>query len=158
MRGYLRHKAHAAALADNCRTLSGALFAGRGAGEPGGARASQWIAGKARGMGLKAWHGRRSLFQSVALGSATPRGGQVTIQGDGWQPDPLHDGELLIRSQQARVVFDNAPLVFVGYGIVAPQYQWDDYAGLDVAGKVVVALPNDPGRNSPGASASRVSG
>ncbi|AUG41132.1 hypothetical protein CXP47_14970 [Pseudomonas chlororaphis] len=150
LRGYLRHKAHAAALADNCRTLSGALFAGRGAGEPGGARASLWIAGKARGMGLKAWHGRRSLFQSVALGSATPRGGQVTIQGDGWQPDPLHDGELLIRSQQARVVFDNAPLVFVGYGIVAPQYQWDDYAGLDVVGKVVVALPNDPGRNSPG--------
>ncbi|WP_166567738.1 M28 family peptidase [Pseudomonas sp. R5(2019)] len=100
-----------------------------------------------------AWHGRRSLFQSVPLGSATPRprsdGCQAIVQGDGSQYDLLRDDELLVRSQQASVVLDNVPLVFVGYGIVAAAYQWDDYAGLDVVGKVVVVLPNDPGRNSP---------
>ena len=39
----------------------------------------------------------------------------------------------------------DSPLVFVGYGIVAPEHGWDDYAGLDVAGKTVVMLVNDPG-------------
>jgi Zn-dependent M28 family amino/carboxypeptidase len=39
----------------------------------------------------------------------------------------------------------NAPLVFVGYGVVAPEYQWNDYAGVDVKGKTVVILINDPG-------------
>ncbi|MDI2590157.1 M28 family peptidase [Pseudomonas sp. 681] len=153
-RGYLRNKAHGAALADSCRTLSGALYAGRGAGEPGGWRASLWIARKVQALGLRAWHGRRSLFQSVPLGCATARprsdACQAIVQDDGSRYDLLQSDELLIRSQHASVVLDNASLVFVGYGIVAPQYQWDDYAGLDVVGKVVVLLPNDPGRSSLG--------
>ena len=48
----------------------------------------------------------------------------------------------------------DAPMVFVGYGIVAPEYQWDDYKGVDVAGKVLVMLINDPpvpDRNNPSA-------
>ena len=39
----------------------------------------------------------------------------------------------------------DAPLVFVGYGVVAPEYNWNDYAGVDVKGKTVVILINDPG-------------
>ena len=39
----------------------------------------------------------------------------------------------------------NSPLVFVGYGVVAPEYGWNDYAGVDVKGKTVVILINDPG-------------
>ena len=39
----------------------------------------------------------------------------------------------------------NTPLVFVGYGVVAPEYNWNDYAGLDVKGKVVLVMVNDPG-------------
>ena len=46
---------------------------------------------------------------------------------------------------QTTVSLSNSPLVFVGYGIVAPEYHWNDYAGLDVAGKTVVVLVNDPG-------------
>lgn len=148
-RGYLKHKAHAAELAEHCRILSGALYAGRGAGEPGGRRASRWIARKAQELGLTGWHGRRSLFQSISLGCSTFRLGPDSLQmlslADGAQHDLLHKDELLIRSQQANIVLDNTHLVFVGYGIVAPQYNWDDYAGLDVVGKVVVVLPNDPG-------------
>ena len=44
-----------------------------------------------------------------------------------------------------RVWIEKAPLVFAGYGIVAPEYGWNDYAGLDVKGKIVVVLVNDPG-------------
>jgi Zn-dependent M28 family amino/carboxypeptidase len=47
-----------------------------------------------------------------------------------------------VESEQA--VLDNAPLVFVGYGIQAPEYQWDDFKGMDLKGKVVVMLNNDP--------------
>ncbi|MET0462147.1 MAG: M28 family metallopeptidase [Chitinophagaceae bacterium] len=46
------------------------------------------------------------------------------------------------------VTLDNAELVFAGYGVVAPEYNWNDYAGLDVKGKVVLVLVNDPGYNS----------
>lgn len=49
------------------------------------------------------------------------------------------------RRVQAEVSISNSPLVFAGYGIVAPEYGWNDYAGLDVKGKTVVVLINDPG-------------
>lgn len=49
------------------------------------------------------------------------------------------------RRLQPQVNVDNSELVFAGYGIVAPEYNWNDYEGLDVAGKTVVLLVNDPG-------------
>ncbi|RQO73912.1 peptidase M28 [Pedobacter sp. KBW06] len=48
------------------------------------------------------------------------------------------------------VSISNSPLVFAGYGIVAPEYHWNDYAGLDVKGKTVVVMINDPGLSNPG--------
>ena len=39
----------------------------------------------------------------------------------------------------------NTPVVFAGYGVVAPEYQWNDYAGLEVKGKIVLVMVNDPG-------------
>ncbi|MDR6676235.1 M28 family peptidase [Pseudomonas oryzihabitans] len=150
-RGYLKNKSHAAELAKHCRILSGALYAGRGSGEQGGWRTSRWIAEKVQAMGLIEWHGRRSLFQSISLGCSTFKPCADSLQmltlADGTQLDLLPNDELLIRSQHASVVLDNSHLVFAGYGIVAQQYSWDDYSGLDVVGKVVVVLPNDPGGN-----------
>jgi Zn-dependent M28 family amino/carboxypeptidase len=49
------------------------------------------------------------------------------------------------RQEQSIVELKNSPLVFVGYGVVAPEYHWNDYAGLDVKGKTVIVLVNDPG-------------
>jgi Zn-dependent M28 family amino/carboxypeptidase len=49
------------------------------------------------------------------------------------------------RREQDTIQLKNSPLVFAGYGIVAPEYKWNDYAGLDVKGKTVVVLVNDPG-------------
>lgn len=49
------------------------------------------------------------------------------------------------RRVQPKVSLLNSPLVFAGYGIVAPEYKWNDYAGLDVKGKTVVVMINDPG-------------
>ncbi|WP_350563233.1 hypothetical protein, partial [Psychrobacter sp. CAL346-MNA-CIBAN-0220] len=46
---------------------------------------------------------------------------------------------------QSQVSVDNSDVVFVGYGINAPEYQWNDYANIDVKGKTVIMLVNDPG-------------
>ncbi len=48
-------------------------------------------------------------------------------------------------SPRPDVKVTNVPLVFVGYGVVAPEYGWNDYAGMNVKGKTVVVLVNDPG-------------
>ena len=47
-------------------------------------------------------------------------------------------------TSRTRASLDNSELVFVGYGVVAPEYNWDDYKGLDVKGKTLVMLVNDP--------------
>ncbi len=52
------------------------------------------------------------------------------------------------RQELDKVELKNSPLVFAGYGIVAPEYHWNDYAGLDVKGKTVIVLVNDPGFKS----------
>ncbi len=49
------------------------------------------------------------------------------------------------RREQETIHLKNTPMVFAGFGVVAPEYQWDDYAGLDVKGKTVLVLVNDPG-------------
>ncbi|WP_443946497.1 M28 family metallopeptidase [Pedobacter sp. AW1-32] len=59
--------------------------------------------------------------------------------------DYLNDFVAGSRHVQQQVKLENSPIVFAGYGIVAPEYGWNDYAGLDVKGKTVVVLINDPG-------------
>ena len=56
-----------------------------------------------------------------------------------------NDFMFLTEHEQPTVEIKNSPLVFAGYGVTAPEYGWDDYAGLDVKGKTVVVLINDPG-------------
>jgi Zn-dependent M28 family amino/carboxypeptidase len=58
------------------------------------------------------------------------------------------DYVVLTRQEVPLTELKNSPLVFAGYGVVAPEYKWNDYAGLDVKGKTVVVLVNDPGFKS----------
>ncbi|MBK0155939.1 M28 family peptidase [Pseudomonas sp. S75] len=98
---------------------------------------------------MVAWHGRRHFFQPVPLGYSLVKAQSSNLMairiGDRSRQDLSVQDELLVRSQQTSVELDGTALVFVGYGIVAPQFNWNDYSGLDVSGKVVVILPNDPG-------------
>ncbi|MGJ3629272.1 M28 family peptidase [Sphingomonas sp. MMS24-JH45] len=63
---------------------------------------------------------------------------------------PGHGGRHLHRTGAPRIAIDASPAAFVGYGIVAPEKGWNDYAGLDVKGKTVVILVNDPDYETPG--------
>ncbi|MDB5010566.1 MAG: Aminopeptidase [Mucilaginibacter sp.] len=60
----------------------------------------------------------------------------------------VDDFVIFSRREESNIQIKNAPVIFAGYGIVAPEYHWNDYAGLDVKGKVVVVLVNDPGFKS----------
>jgi Zn-dependent M28 family amino/carboxypeptidase len=69
----------------------------------------------------------------------------------GNSPLTFHSGTDFVaftEQEQQEIDLKNSPLVFAGYGVVAPEYHWNDYAGLDVKGKTVVVLVNDPGFKS----------
>jgi len=136
-------------LAARDKAISDDVFQGRGPGTVAGEAAAQWLADEMKRIGLKPGnHG--SYFQPVpavnitldasksSLSFATPQGVLT----------PRFPGDVVYwtaRYKSPDVRVKDAPLVFVGYGVVAPEYNWNDYAGVDVKGKTVVILINDPG-------------
>jgi Zn-dependent M28 family amino/carboxypeptidase len=136
----------AAAMDAHLRYLADDLLEGRGPGTRGGELATKYIAAQFQALGLQPAGADGSYFQPVALVgmkpapefSWGPSGGARTLKyGDdfvAWAEMP----DSLVRVPAAEVVF-------VGYGIQAPEWQWDDFKGLDVRGKVLLMLVNDPG-------------
>lgn len=129
--------------------LSSDEFEGRAPGTPGGQAASQYIADEMKAAGLEPMGKDGSYFQPVALTETVALDSSTMTITKG-------DEELVSADQSTNGVFwtkrldptlniADSDLVFVGYGVVAPEYNWDDYAGLDVKGKTVVMLVNDPG-------------
>ncbi|HXC56268.1 MAG TPA: M28 family peptidase [Rhizomicrobium sp.] len=134
------------------RAISDDAFQGRGPGTRNGEAAAQWIADEMKRIGLKPGN-NGSYFQKVpsvtiALDAAHSSLAFNTPQGAITPHFP--DDAVYWTPQFAGpdVSVAKAPLVFVGYGVVAPEYHWDDYAGIDVKGKTVVILINDPGNEA----------
>ncbi|MEE2566748.1 M28 family metallopeptidase [Hyphobacterium marinum] len=131
------------------QTLASDEFEGRAPALPGGIAASQWIADEMEAAGLEPAGEDGTYFQPVPLVEATldePASSMdISINGE---PMGLAMGsEYVIGTRTLEDVIDLAgtDVVFVGYGVVAPEYGWDDYAGLDVEGRTVLILVNDPG-------------
>jgi Zn-dependent M28 family amino/carboxypeptidase len=139
----------AADLSARDKAISDDSFQGRGPGTPGGHAASQWIADEMKRIGLKPGnHG--SWFQPVpAVNIALdPAQSSLTFNTPKGALTPKFPDEQVFWTPQFKspdVNVDNSPLVFVGYGVIAPEYNWNDYAGVDVKGKTVIILINDPG-------------
>jgi Zn-dependent M28 family amino/carboxypeptidase len=127
-------------------------FKGRGPGTKDGEMAALWIANEMKRIGLKPGN-NGSYFQNVPAvtitlaapkssfsfdtkkGALAPKFGDEAVY---WTPQFASDA----------VKVDKSQLVYVGYGVVAPEYNWNDYAGVDVKGKTVVILINDPGNEA----------
>jgi Zn-dependent M28 family amino/carboxypeptidase len=132
--------------------LSSDLLEGRGVGSRGGDLATEYIATQLALAGAKPAGDNGTYFQNLTLASVEPVGpGQLTATtADGraisfrW----LDDFVGLSNLQQEDAAFD-AEAVFVGHGITAPEYQWDDYKDTDVRGKVVVMFTNEPPSDDP---------
>lgn len=121
---------------------------GRAPSTPGGQRASQWIADEMARVGLEPMTAD-GFFQSVPLIEATldPRASELVVQGPTGAIDLTYPTQAVYWTKrlEPELAFEDSEVVFVGYGAVAPEYGWDDYAGIDVRGKTVVMLVNDPG-------------
>jgi len=125
--------------------LASDALEGRGSGTRGGDIAARYIAAQFVRLGLKPAGDDSTYFFKVPLIGFTPH---PTLSLGG--ADLAYPGEFVLNPMRwDSVVAVDAPLVFVGYGVVAPEYGWDDYAGLDVKGKVVVVMVNDPGLHDP---------
>ena len=123
--------------------LSADDFEGRGPGTEGGKRAAQYIADQMRAAGIKPGNGR-SYFQNVNLvGVKADRNTRLNVGGESFK---FGDDFVVTTGAQTPEVTIDADLVFAGYGIEAPLYNWNDYSGNpdDYRGKVLMIMVNDP--------------
>ena len=127
------------------RTLASDAFEGRGPGTAGEDKTIAYLTREFAAAGARpggrdgAWTQEVEMVRFTVSRPATPQ-----IAGGAC---PASIGRSLIawsRKSGGRVAVKDAPLVFVGFGVSAPDKQWDDFAGLDVRGKVAVVLTNDP--------------
>ena len=106
-----------------------------------------YLAGELEKLGLEPAFGGSWFqpFQMLAV-TAKPVGDKITVRGKK-KADLLYPEDLVVWTARAtdKVEVPKAEYVFCGFGIHAPEYGWDDYAGIDVKGKIVIAMVNDPG-------------
>jgi Zn-dependent M28 family amino/carboxypeptidase len=129
-------------LSADVKTLASDAFEGRAPGTPGETKTIDWLIAQFKAMKAQPGGPNGSWTQPVPLvhtrmGAGTVRAGDVALaQG--------RDVYLSTVRGVDHVAIANAPMVFVGYGVSAPERGWDDFKGLDLKGKVAVFLVNDP--------------
>lgn len=141
--------ASAAEIGRRIERLASDDFEGRAPGTPGGQAASQYIADEMKAAGLAPMGKNGSYFQPVKLTEtevlptsslSITKDDEVLMEAD-QSSNAIYWTKRLAEIQ----TIEESDVVFVGYGVVAPEYGWNDYADLDVKGKTVVMLVNDPG-------------
>src|SRR5215470_8718782 len=134
------------------RFLSLDLLEGRGTGQRGGDIAAEYIATQFWTYGLKAAGDNGTFFQKVPMVGITPQPETAfefaPAKGDSMKLKPLDQYVAYDQTQQPSSDID-ADIVYVGYGVEAPEYNWDDYKGVDVRGKVLLMLVNEPVSDDP---------
>ncbi|MVN22703.1 M28 family metallopeptidase [Mucilaginibacter arboris] len=138
---------NAGSLAKRIQVLASDDFMGRKPFTAGETKTINYLKDQFQQMGLKPGNGN-SYFQDVPMVDiASKAAGPLIIKGKNGtlSLNPLEDFTATTRHVQNQVQVNNSEMVFAGFGIVAPEYNWNDYAGLDVKGKTVVVMVNDPG-------------
>jgi Zn-dependent M28 family amino/carboxypeptidase len=127
------------------RFLSSDLLEGRAPATRGGRLAAEYIASTLQSDGVQpGWAG--SYFQSVPIDVVTADRQHLRAVATGKATATLRDPEDIVVWAGSATAESRAAgeLVFVGYGVVAPEYHWDDFKGVDVRGKILLMLVNDP--------------
>ncbi|WP_282007958.1 M28 family peptidase [Brevundimonas aveniformis] len=140
-------------LNDHVRELASDALGGRAPASPDEGPTTDYIAHQFQLLGLEPGGDDGSYFQMVPL-SRTTRNGPATIsvQGaDGWTRALEWGPDLVMTSDRPveRITVTDAPLVFVGYGVDAPERGWDDFGDVDLTGKIMVVIVNDPDFQAP---------
>ncbi len=134
------------ALLAHIKILSSDEFEGRSPGTKGEELSIKYISDQFKSVGLKPGNPDGSYFQEVPLAGIKSDPHMAFIV-NGKPPIELKYPDDFVASSarlQPEIKVDNSDLIFVGYGVVAPEYGWDDYKGVDVRGKTIVMLINDP--------------
>lgn len=120
-------------------------FEGRGPGTPGEDKTVAYLIEQFRRIGLEPGNPDGTFIQQVPLiGIRSQVTGSLQAGARKIDLNPLKDFVGVSRPQQETNAVKDSDIVFVGYGVVAPEHQWDDYKGVDVKGKTLLMLINDP--------------
>jgi Zn-dependent M28 family amino/carboxypeptidase len=130
------------------RFLSLDLLEGRGPGKRGAELAAEYIATQFALAGVEPAGDNGTYFQRVplvAVHTIEDKTKFSLVPATGQPIDLSYGTEIVTKDQTGQATADfDAPIVFVGYGIHAPEYKWDDYAGVDVKGKIALIIVNEP--------------
>jgi len=133
--------------------LSDDALQGRGTGQKGGDMAADWIAAQFKSYGLAPAGDQGTYFQKVDFFGVTtdPKQTKFSFVPKSGPEMALKFADDYVANDQTHAQKSeiDAPLVFVGYGINAPEYNWDDYKGVDVKGKMLLMLVNEPPSDDP---------
>ncbi|QTC92036.1 M28 family metallopeptidase [Brevundimonas goettingensis] len=135
-----RLNAHIAALADDA-------MGGRGPTTPGEEAAVNYVADQFKAMGLEPAGDNGTWFQTVPINRFLQDGPAILSANAGGEALTFNRGtDVIVGSHRpvSRISLTDVPVVFVGYGVTAPERGWDDFKGVDVRGKIVLMLVNDP--------------
>ena len=132
---------------ERVKTLGSDAFGGRKPLTEYETKTINYIADEFKALGLEPAN-NGSYFQAVKeIATYTrPQNNKITVKGSKGKTDLKFSDDIVVWTNRGteKVLIPNAEYVFVGFGINAPEYNWNDYEGLDVKGKIVIAMVNDP--------------
>ena len=133
-------------LSADVRVLASDEFQGRAPGTPGERRTIDWLISQLQAIGLEPAGTSGGWTQAVPLVRTQLGAGAMAISGSAAPTMLSQSREIYVSTVRPvdRVTITNAPLVFVGHGVTAPERDWDDFKGVDLTGKVAVFIVNDP--------------
>ena len=133
--------------------LSDDALEGRGTGQRGGDLAADWIAAQFKKYGLQPAGDDGTFFQKIGFYGVTtePQQTHFAFVSKAGAETSLRFAEDYVATDQTHSQKSeiDAPIVYVGYGIAAPEYNWDDYKGADLKGKTLLILVNEPPSDDP---------
>jgi Zn-dependent M28 family amino/carboxypeptidase len=137
-------------LRGHVRFLAHDLLEGRGPGTRGDALAQAYIASQFEGLGLKPAGEGGSFLQPFELVGIEGHPERMSFRAAPGRVELKFREDFIAVSgaQTPQAALEGSELVFVGYGIVAPEYQWDDFKGVDLRGKTLLILNNDPSEDA----------
>lgn len=148
----LAQQADAARLNEHVRVLASDEFEGRGVATPGEQLTVDYLVGQFQALGLEPGGPDGSWVQTAQLGRTRQAGpATITVRAGGATRALERGPQLLVSSDRPvdRITVTDAGIVFAGYGVSAPERNWDDFKDVDVRGKILLVIVNDPDFGAP---------
>jgi Zn-dependent M28 family amino/carboxypeptidase len=151
--GALAQQAEGPRLNEHVRVLASDAFEGRGVATPGEQLTVDYLVGQFQALGLEPGGPDGSWVQTALLGRTRQAGpATITVSANG-ETRALERGPQVLASSDRpvdRITVTDAEVVFAGYGVDAPERNWDDFKDVDVRGKILLVIVNDPDFAAPG--------